>query len=100
MDQELTLRTRVDWVQYHPKCVHEFWSPSMLWAVAPPACFATVKMPDLIGLTGNNRWNLRDRDERRGAYEQLIRCGLPQQMIRWIDGGLLIDVWDDVDLPE
>jgi hypothetical protein len=43
---------------------------------------------------------MRDREERRGVYEQLIRRGLPQQMIRWIDGGLLVDVWDELDLPD
>lgn len=100
MDQELTLRTRVDWVEHHPKGIVAFWAPSMLWAVEPPMCFATIKMPDLICHTEQMDSNLRDRDERRGAYEQLIRRGLPQQMIRWIDGGLLVDLWDELDLPD
>jgi hypothetical protein len=67
--------------------------------VEPPTCFATIKMPDLIRNTEQMDWNLRDRQDRRGAYEQLIRRGLPQQMIRWIDGGLLVDLWDELDLP-
>lgn len=72
----------------------------MLWAVEPPTCFATIKMPDLIHLADKKRWNMRDRDDRRGLYQQLIRRGLPQQMIRWIDGGLLVDLWDELDLPD
>ncbi|WP_415853467.1 helix-turn-helix domain-containing protein [Sinomonas sp. G460-2] len=100
MDHELTLRTRVDWVEHHPKGIVKFWAPSMLWAVEPPTCLVTVHMPDQIRNTGMSHWNLRDREERRGAYEQLIRRGLPQQMIRWIDGGLLIDLWDELDLPD
>lgn len=100
MDQELTLRTRVDWVEHHPKGIVAFWAPSMLWAVEPPTCFATLHIPDLIHNTGMRTWDLRDRDERRGVYEQLIRRGLPQQMIRWIDGGLLVDVWTELDLPK
>ncbi len=99
MDQELTLRTRVDWVEQHPKGIVRFWAPSMLWAVGPPTCFATIQMPDLIRNTEKAEWNMRDRDDRRGAYEQLIRRGMPQQMIRWIDGGLLVDLWDELDLP-
>lgn len=99
-DHELTLRTRVDWVEHHPKGIVRFWVPSMLWAVEPPTCFATIHMPDEIGNTGMRTWNMRDRGERRGAYEQLIRRGLPQQMIRWIDGGLLVDLWGELDLPD
>jgi len=72
----------------------------MLWAVEPPMCFATIQMPDLIHNTDKMHWGMRDRTERRGAYEQLIRRGMPQQMIRWIDGGLLVDLWDELDLPE
>lgn len=100
MDHELTLRTRVDWVEHHPKGIVKFWAPSMLWAVEPPTCFATLRIPDAIHKTGMRTWNMRDRGERRGVYEQLIRCGMPQQMIRWIDGGLLVDLWDALDLPD
>ena len=98
-DHELILRTQVDWVEHHPKGIVAFWAPSMLWAVEPPACFATLHIPDEIRNTGMRTWNMRDREERRGVYEQLIRRGLPQQMIRWIDGGLLVDLWDELDLP-
>lgn len=99
-DQELTLRARVDWVQHHPKGIVAFWVPAMLWSVPPPTCFATIRMPDLIHDSEKNSWSMRDRDERRGVYEQLIRRGLPQQMIRWVDGGLLLDLWDTLDLPD
>ncbi len=81
MDHELTLRTLVDWVEHHPRGIVKFWVPSMLWAVEPPMCFATIQMSDLIHNTEKAEWNMRDRDERRGAYEQLIRRGLPHQMI-------------------
>lgn len=100
LDQELTLRARVDWVEHHPAGIVAFWAPSMLWAVEPPMCFATIAMPDLIHHTHTMAWSMRDRQDRRGAYEQLLRRGTPQQMIRWIDGGLLVDVWGELDLPQ
>jgi hypothetical protein len=56
--------------------------------------------PDLIRNTGMRDWDMHDREERKGIYEQLIRRGLPQQMIRWMDGALLVDVWDELDLPD
>lgn len=99
MNQELTLRAQVDWVEHHPTGIVAFWAPGMLWRVEPPTCFATIHMPDQIHHTNKNEWSLRDRPDRRGAYEQLIRRGVPQQMIRWLDGGLLVDLWDELDLP-
>jgi DNA-binding XRE family transcriptional regulator len=99
-DHELTLRTQVDWVEHHPKGIVRFWAPSMLWSVGPPTCFATLHIPDAIRDTGMRTWNMRQRGERRGVYEQLLRRGLPQQMIRWIDGGLLVDLWNELDLPD
>lgn len=100
MGYEFTVRGHIDWVEHHPTGIVKFWAPSMLWAVEPPTCFATLRIPDEIRNTGMRTWNMRDRDERRGVYEQLIRRGLPQQMIRWMDGGLLVDLWDKLDLPD
>lgn len=100
MDYELTLRARVDWVEHHPPGIVAFWAPNRLWTVEPPACFATIQMPDLIWESATTEWVMRDRAGRRAAYEQLIRRGLPQQMIRWIDGGLLVDLWDELNLPD
>lgn len=99
-DHELSLRARIDWVEHEAPDIPMFWTPSMLWAVEPPTCFATLEMPDQIRHTGMRTWNMRDRDGRRGAFEQLVRFALPQQMIRWIDGGLLVDLWDELDLPD
>ncbi|MHB1289755.1 helix-turn-helix domain-containing protein [Georgenia sp.] len=100
MDYELTLRARVDWVEHHPPGIVKFWAPNRLWTVEPPACFATIHMPDLIWESATTEWVMRDRTGRRAAYEQLIRRGLPQQMIRWVDGGLLVDLWDELNLPD
>ena len=65
-----------------------------------PDCFDTLRIPDLLQHTSQEDWNLKDRTDRRRAYEILIREGLPQQMIRWLDGALLIDLWDELDLPD
>lgn len=100
MGFDLTLRKHIDWTEHHPPGIVAFWAPSELWAVEPPTCFTTLQMPDEINNTGMRTWNLLDRDERKGAYENLIRRGLPGQMHTWIDGGLLVEIWDELDLPE
>lgn len=65
-----------------------------------PDCFATIGVPDLTGHTDQREWDLRDREQRRRAYEILILHALPQSMIRWLDGALLVDLWDDLELPD
>ena len=97
---ELTLRARIDFEEYQPEGIAPFWAPNLLWRVQTPDCFDTLRIPDLLRHTTQNEWNLRDRNDRRRVYEILIREGLPQQMIRWLDGALLVDLWDELDLPE
>lgn len=97
---DLNLRVHIDWKEHHPTGIVAFWAPNILWTVETPDCFATLEMPDLIRNTGMRDWDMRDREQRKGVYEQLIRRGLPQQMIRWVDGALLVDVWDELDLPD
>ena len=97
---DLNLRVHIDWVEHHPPGIVPFWAPNILWTVETPDCFATLSMPDFIRNTGMRDWDMRDRKQRKGAYEQLIRRGLPWQMIRWMDGALLVDVWDELELPD
>jgi hypothetical protein len=97
---ELTLRSRVTFTEHHPKGIVAFWAPNRLWRVPTPDCFATLYVPDLLGHTEQDQWDLRDPTDRRRAYEILIRRGMPQMMIRWLDGGFLVDLWDELDLPD
>jgi transcriptional regulator with XRE-family HTH domain len=99
MGWELTLRSRIDFEEYHPKGIVAFWAPNQLWRVPTPDCFAILKIPDLLRHTSQDEWDLADRSNRLRAYEILIRRGLPQQMIRWLDGGFLVDLWEELDLP-
>lgn len=45
-------------------------------------------------------FDMHDRVQRKDAYEHLILQGLPEAMIRWLDGPLLVDLWDELDLPD
>lgn len=97
---DFALRVHIDWTQHHPRGIVPFWAPSILWRVELPDCFATLEIPDLINDGPMREWDMRDREQRKVVYEQLIRRGLPQQMIRWMDGALLVDVWDELHLPD
>jgi transcriptional regulator with XRE-family HTH domain len=77
----------------------EFWYPDRLWRVEVPGCFDRVQMPDLVGHTAQNEWDLRDRADRRRLYENLLIDGTQNMIWRWVDGALLVDVWDELVLP-
>lgn len=97
---DLGMVTTVVWeVDFLPG-LKAFWYPDRLWRVEVPGCFDTVVMPDLVGHTGQDEWDLRDRSDRRGLYANLLAEGDQQMMMRWVDGALLVDVWSELVLPE
>lgn len=97
---DLGMVTTVVWeVDFLPG-LEEFWYPNRLWRVEVPGCFDTVRMPDLVGGTEREEWDLRDRTDRRRLYENLMVEGTQHMMMRWVDGALLVDVWDELVLPE
>ncbi|MEU0312123.1 helix-turn-helix transcriptional regulator [Nocardioides sp. NPDC006273] len=97
---ELSVRTHVDFKERTVPGVEPFWVPNMLWNVGPPTCFVILHVPDMVNHTRQTHWDLSDRTDRARAYEILIRWGLPHSMLRWLDGALLIDLWDELNLPE
>jgi hypothetical protein len=42
---------------------------------------------------------VRDRRQRARLYEVVIREGMPQDLMAYIDGALLIDSWNELVLP-
>jgi len=77
-----------------------FWVPDRLWRGRLPECFAKVILEDRTRFEGRRRWDLRKRPQRRTMYEMLLRRGQPDELIDWIDGALLVDLWDDLRIPQ
>jgi hypothetical protein len=42
---------------------------------------------------------LRDRRQRARAYELVLREGRPSDVLSYLDGALLIDLWNELVLP-
>lgn len=81
-----------------------YWIPDRLWRVEPRLCFSKVKFPDAVAHREAGEWqqryfDLAERDDRRRVYQYLLRAGIPVWMWRWVDGALLVDLWDELDLP-
>ncbi|MBA2640134.1 MAG: helix-turn-helix transcriptional regulator [Nocardioidaceae bacterium] len=81
-----------------------YWIPDRLWRVEPRLCFSKVKFPDAVAHRESGEWqqryfDLADRDDRRRVYQYLLGAGIPVWIWRWVDGALLVDLWDELDLP-
>lgn len=97
---DLGMVTTVVWEVAFLPGLEAFWYPDRLWRVEVPGCFDRVRMPDLVGRTEQDEWDLRDRADRRRLYENLLVEGDQHMIMRWVDGALLVDVWAELVLPE
>ncbi|MGI5285464.1 helix-turn-helix transcriptional regulator [Nonomuraea polychroma] len=66
--------------------------PSRLWRLPVAAALGVAR------LRGRD-YDLADRAERRAAYMLLLCEGSPQELLDHVDGVLLAELWDDLDLP-
>jgi hypothetical protein len=61
---------------------------------------ATITLPLHLNWSQPNRQlKLADRDQRARVYEIVLREGTPADVLTYIDGALLVDLWDNLVLP-
>jgi transcriptional regulator with XRE-family HTH domain len=74
--------------------------PSALPRLPLDRAFATVELPLHLNWSDRGRrYDLRDRRQRARVYEMALREGGPEDVLVYVDGALLIDLWDDLVLP-
>lgn len=78
-----------------------YWIPDRLWRVEPRLCFSKVKFPDAVAHRESGEWLQRyfDRADRRRVCQYVLQAGIPIWIWRWVDGAILVDLWDGLDLP-
>lgn len=79
--------------------------PNRLWRVEPRLSFSKVTFPDWptsreSGDFIMRNWDLAVREDRRRVYGYLLRESVPVWIYRWVDGALLVDLWEELDLPK
>lgn len=85
------LRTRRGRVLHVPDC---------LWRLPLDRAFASVVPPVHLNWSGPGRvFHLAVRGERARLYEIVLREGRPADLLEYVDGALLVDVWPDLVLP-
>jgi hypothetical protein len=62
--------------------------------------FATVQLPIHLNWSDRDRrFDLRDRHQRARVYEIVLREGTAEDIMAYIDGALLVDLWEELVLP-
>lgn len=74
--------------------------PSHLPRLDPARALATVTLPLHLNWTEPGRsFDLRDRRQRARVYEIVLREGTATDLLAYIDGVLLAELWPDLILP-
>jgi transcriptional regulator with XRE-family HTH domain len=74
--------------------------PSALPRLSLDRAFAVIELPLHLNWSDRGRrYDLSDRRHRARVYEIVLREGRPDDVLAYIDGALLLDLWDELVLP-
>ena len=97
---DLALEPRIEFVEHGGGRGHPFVVPTALPRLRIDDALAAGVLPLHLNWSDpGRRFDLRDRRDRARVYEIVLREGGRQDILRYIDGALLIDLWDDLVLP-
>jgi hypothetical protein len=97
---ELDARSRVEFVRVPGTRGRGVLVPTRLPQLPAAQALATVKLPLTVNWSQPARiFRLFDRGDRARLYELVLREGAEAEVIRYLDGVLLVDLWDELVLP-
>jgi transcriptional regulator with XRE-family HTH domain len=97
---ELALAPKVEFVEVATARGRPIAVPTALPRLLLEDALATVALPlHLNWSEPGRRYDLRDRRQRARVYEIVLREGRPADVLAYVDGALLIDMWDELVLP-
>ena len=97
---DLTLTPRITFQQVATVRGRPIQVPSSLHRLHLDRALATVELPLHLNWSDRGRrYELRDRRQRARVYEIVLREGGPGDVLAYVDGVLLVDLWDEVVLP-
>jgi DNA-binding XRE family transcriptional regulator len=100
-DAELAFKQIVDFEVRHDPAIGRYLVPGRLWSVPMPDCFSKVQVVGFMFKSPRTRvWDLSVEAERVDYYERVIALGLSELMLDSVDGVLLMQVWDRLNIPE
>ena len=97
---ELALVPLVEFVEIVVERGRSIWVPTELPRLLVEDALATVVLPVHLNWSDRGRhFNMRERRSRARVYEIVLREGRPEDVRRYVDGALLVDLWDELVLP-
>jgi len=98
--QELTAVPRVEFVEHTLSRGRTTHIPTSLPRLPLRQALATITLPLHLNWSEPNReFKLSERDQRARVYEIVLREGTPEDVLTYLDGALLVDLWDSLVLP-
>lgn len=97
---DLALAPRVEFTTCAGARGEPYMVPDRLWRLDTRDAFADVVLPGHLHWSGPSRtYALAERGDRARVYEIVLREGGQSDLLAFLDGALLIDLWDDLVLP-
>jgi transcriptional regulator with XRE-family HTH domain len=97
---ELDLTPRVTFTSHVGTRGEPHAVPDRLWRLDVADALAEVVLPGHLHWSGPSRpYHLSDRGDRARVYEVVLREGTKNDLLTYVDGALLVDLWDDLILP-
>jgi transcriptional regulator with XRE-family HTH domain len=99
-DAELTIRPIIDFDVRRDPEIGQYLVPERLWSVPMPDCFSKIQVLGVLFASRQHRvWDLSVEAERIEFYQWVIVHGIGELMLESVDGILLLQVWERLDLP-
>jgi transcriptional regulator with XRE-family HTH domain len=97
---ELDARPRIKFVKVTTRYGRYVLVPTRLPQLPAEQALATVELPLSVNWSEPGRaFRLSDRGDRALVYELVLTEGNEEEFLRYVDGTLLVDVWDEIVLP-
>lgn len=97
---DLTAEPQVTFSEVELRRGRPIFVADRLWRLPFKQAFAEVSLP--LGLNWSRpgaRFAMDDRRQRARCYEIVLREGMSADLLRYIDGALLVDLWSDLVVP-
>ncbi|MEU6563541.1 helix-turn-helix domain-containing protein [Nocardia nova] len=97
---EFALTPKVEFTETGNSHGRPIMAPTALARLPLEKALATVELPLHLNWSDRGRrYSLRDRRQRARVYEIVLREGTPADILTYIDGVLLVDIWNELVLP-
>jgi len=97
---ELTAEPHVTFIEHPLRRGRPIFVADRLWRLPIIEAFADVSLPLSVDWSRPGHvFRLSDSRQRARCYETVIREGMPADLLRFIDGALLVDHWPDLVIP-